>query len=187
MCKRICTVASLHRPFSPAVDSEVQKKVQTDCGNAATLVPDYRRANVTKVRNRDSGFDGMRGPVHLHLSRRESQIMDIIYSVGEGSVADVVDRMPDDPGYNTVRNTMAILERKGHLQHRKDGHRYLYAPSNSVDSAKDSAVCHLLNTFFKGSLPQAVLAMLGTTGRELTEADLDEIARVVEQARTELK
>jgi BlaI family transcriptional regulator, penicillinase repressor len=113
--------------------------------------------------------------------------MDVIYSVGEASVADVVDRMPDEPGYNTVRNTMAILERKGHLRHRKDGNRYLYAPEASVDAAKLSAVRHLLNTFFNGSLPQAVLAMLGTSDRELTKADLDEISRVVERARAEMK
>src|SRR5690606_41934145 len=66
--------------------------------------------------------------VHLHLSRRESQIMDAIYQLGEASVAEVVERMPDQPGYNTVRNTMAILERKGHLRHRRVGLPHLYDP-----------------------------------------------------------
>jgi BlaI family transcriptional regulator, penicillinase repressor len=129
----------------------------------------------------------MAKPVHLHFSRRESQIMDIVYNLGEASVADVVERMPDDPGYNTVRNTMAILEKKGHLRYRKDGHRYLYRPAESVEVVRRSAVHHLLETFFHGSLPDAVLAMLGTTGRKLSKEELDEIARVVEAARQEVE
>ena len=124
----------------------------------------------------------MTKPVYLHLSRRESQIMDVVYQLGEASVADVVSRMPDQPGYNTVRNTMAILERKGYLRHRRDGLRYLYKPADPVDAAQSSAVAHLLDTFFKGSLPDAVQAMLGTD-RRLTHKDLDEIAELIEQAR----
>ena len=127
----------------------------------------------------------MADSVHLHLSRRESQIMDAIYHLGEASVAEVVDQMPDRPGYNTVRNTMAILERKGHLRHRREGQRYLYAPSDPVDVAKSSAVRHLLHTFFDGSLPQAVVALLGVADHRLSEADLDEIARHIEMARQE--
>lgn len=123
--------------------------------------------------------------VHLHLSRRESQIMDAIYQLGEASVADVVERMPDQPGYNTVRNTMAILERKGHLRHRRDGQRYLYAPHDPLEQAKSSALRHLLHTFFDGSLPQAVVALLGASEDRLTEEDLNEIARHVERARTD--
>lgn len=123
--------------------------------------------------------------VHLHLSRRESQIMDAIYQLGEASVAEVVELIPDQPGYNTIRNTMAILERKGHLQHRRDGQRYLYAPSDPVEHAKSSALRHLLHTFFDGSLPQAVVALLGASEQRLTDADLDEIARHIEQARRE--
>lgn len=129
----------------------------------------------------------MNDSVHLHLSRRESQIMDAIYQLGEASVAEVVDRMPDQPGYNTVRNTMAILERKGHLRHRREGQRYLYAPHQPVDMAKSSALKHLLHTFFDGSLPQAVVALLGASGQRLTDSDLDEIARYIEQARKEMR
>jgi predicted transcriptional regulator len=128
----------------------------------------------------------MAKPVHLLLSRRESQIMDVIYNLREAGVAEVVERMPDRPGYNTVRNTMAILERKGHLKHRAEGQRYLYTPSAPVETAKRSAVSHLLDTFFNGSLPQAVQAMLGTQDRALTREDLDEIAQLIEKARTQL-
>lgn len=125
--------------------------------------------------------------VHLHLSRRESQIMDAIYHLGEASVAEVVERMPDQPGYNTVRNTMAILERKGHLRHRRDGQRYLYAPRDALEHAKSSALRHLLHTFFDGSLPQAVVALLGASEQRLSEAELDEIARHIERARQEVR
>jgi BlaI family transcriptional regulator, penicillinase repressor len=125
--------------------------------------------------------------VHLHLSRRESQIMDAIYHLGEASVAEVVERMPDHPGYNTVRNTMAILERKGHLRHRRDGQRYLYAPHDPLEHAKSSALRHLLHTFFDGSLPQAVVALLGASEQRLTDADLNEIARYIERARQEAR
>jgi BlaI family penicillinase repressor len=129
----------------------------------------------------------MSDSVHLHLSRRESQIMDAIYQLGEGSVAEVVERMPDHPGYNTVRNTMSILERKGHLRHRRDGQRYLYAPRDPVDLAKSSALRHLLHTFFDGSLPQAVVALLGVSEQRLSDDDLDEIARHIEHARQEVR
>jgi predicted transcriptional regulator len=122
-------------------------------------------------------------PLHFHLSRRESQVMDVVYALGEASVADVVDRMPDHPGYNTVRNTMAILERKGYLRHRQDSTRYLYAPAESVDRVKHSAARHLLETFFGGSVSEAVLAMLGSSADTVTREDLDEIARHVDQAR----
>lgn len=125
--------------------------------------------------------------VHLHLSRRESQIMDAIYHLGEASVAEVVERIADQPGYNTIRNTMAILERKGHLHHRREGQRYLYAPRDPLDHAKTSALRHLLHTFFDGSLPQAVVALLGASEQRLTDADLAEIARHINEARRQAR
>jgi len=128
----------------------------------------------------------MSDSLHLHLSRRERQIMDVVFHLGEVSVADVVERIPDHPSYNTVRNTMAILERKGHLQHRQEGQRYLFAPMDSVDQAKRSAVSHLIDTFFQGSRPKAVLALLGTSEPHLSPEDLDEIAAYIEQARKEV-
>lgn len=122
-------------------------------------------------------------PLYLHLSRRESQIMDVVYQLGETTVADVVAGMPDTPGYNTVRNTMAILERKGYLRHRREGLRYVYSPVDPVGVTQNSAVSHLVDTFFNGSLPEAVQAMLGTPDRRLTHGDLDEIAALIEEAR----
>lgn len=125
--------------------------------------------------------------LHLQLSRRERQIMDVIYYLGEASVAEVVERIQDRPSYNTVRNTMSILERKGHLQHRSDGPRYLFAPTDSVEMAKRSAVSHLLDTFFQGSRPKAVLALLGTPEPGLSQEDLAEIAAYIERARQEAR
>jgi len=121
---------------------------------------------------------------HLHLSRRESQVMDALYRLGEGSVADVARLMPDEPSYNTVRNIMAILERKGYLKHRQDGKRYLYSPVEGVARAQSSMLRHLVRTFFQGSVPRAVSALLGAEER-LTREELDEIARYVEAAREE--
>ena len=123
--------------------------------------------------------------LHQNLSRRERQIMDIVYHLGEASVAEVVERIPDQPSYNTVRNTMAILEKKGHLHHRQEGVRYLFAPVDSVDVAKRSAMSHLLDTFFQGSRPKAVLALLGSSEPRLSKEDLAEIAAYIEKARQE--
>ena len=122
---------------------------------------------------------------HLHLSRRESQIMDVLYRLGEAAVADVVGRMPDEPSYNTVRVTLGVLEKKGYVTHRQEGARYVYAPAQSMEKAKRSAVSHLLQTFFEGSPPKAILALLGMPDRRLSKADLDEIAGWIDQARKE--
>ena len=122
---------------------------------------------------------------HLHLSRRESQIMDVLYRLGEAAVADVVGRMPDEPSYNTVRVTLGVLEKKGYVTHRQEGARYVYAPAQSMEKAKRSAVSHLLQTFFEGSPPKAILALLGMPGRRLSKADLDEIAGWIDRARKE--
>jgi len=124
---------------------------------------------------------------HLHLSRRESQVMDVLYRLGSGSVADVVSELTDEPGYNTIRNTLAILERKGYVQHREEGRRYIYAPNGAPDDAQESALRHVVQTFFHGSLPRAVVALLGGAERKLTQADLDEIARAIEEARREAR
>jgi len=110
--------------------------------------------------------------------------MDALYRLGEGSVADVARLMPDEPSYNTVRNIMAILERKGYLKHRQDGKRYLYSPVEGVARAQSSMLRHLVRTFFQGSVPRAVSALLGAEER-LTREELDEIARYVEAAREE--
>ena len=127
----------------------------------------------------------MNRPLHTHLSRRESQIMDIVYRLGEASVSDVVARMPDEPAYNSVRVTLGILERKGYVRHRQDGQRYIYRPAVSAEKAKESAMSHLLKTFFGGSPSKAILTLLDMSSERLTQEDLDQLADWIEQARKE--
>lgn len=121
--------------------------------------------------------------LHLHLSRRESQIMDALFRLGEASVSDVVRKMPDDPSYNTVRVTLGILENKGYVRHRQEGPRYLYSPAQSLEHIKRSATRHLLQTFYEGSPSRAILSLLGMSAKSLTDEDLDEIAGWIEEAK----
>ena len=125
----------------------------------------------------------MNTALHTHLSRRESQIMDVVFRLGEASVSDVVARIPDGPAYNSVRVTLGILEKKGYLRHRQEGPRYLYRPAVSPEKAKASALRHLLQTFFDDSLSQAILTLLDLPGEALTQDELDRLAARIERAR----
>lgn len=127
----------------------------------------------------------MAEPLHSRLSRRERQIMDAVYQLGEASCADVVRRLPDRPAYNTIRVTLGILEKKGFLTHRQDGQRYIYRPVISADKAKKSALSHVLKTFYTSSPASAILALLDMNTGKLTRADLDEIQSAIAQARKE--
>lgn len=126
----------------------------------------------------------MTDPLHSELSRRERQIMDAIYRLGEASAADVASALPDHPAYNAVRVTLGILEKKGHLKHRTEGPRYVYFPTVAREKAKQSAMKHVLRTFFQGSPSAAILALLGGEVSKLSQKDLDEIAGAIAQART---
>ena len=134
-------------------------------------------------------MDGMQYFLHpmndaLHrLSRRERQIMDAIYRFGEASAADVMRALPDRPAYNAVRVTLGILEKKGLLTHRQEGPRYIYAPTIAPDKAKQTAMKHVLQTFYRGSTSAAILALLDGDAARLSRDELDEIARAIAQAR----
>jgi predicted transcriptional regulator len=123
----------------------------------------------------------MAGPLHSQLSRREAQIMDVIFELGEATAAEILEQLPDPPSYSAVRALLTILEEKGHLTHRREGARYVYAPTLPVEKAKKSALTHLLKTFFGGSAPQVVATLLSTT--DLSNQDLDELARLIEAAK----
>ena len=120
-----------------------------------------------------------------NLSRRERQIMDIIYRRGEGSVADVLDDLADSPSYSTVRALLGILEGKGHLKHRKDGPRYVYRPTRPRGQAARSALKRLLDTFFDGSTEKAVAALLDSADAELSPEERDRLAGLIKRARKE--
>jgi predicted transcriptional regulator len=122
---------------------------------------------------------------HLHLSRRERQIMNVIYARGAVSVQEVVDLMPDPPSYSAVRAMLRVLEEKGHVRHREDGPRYVYLPTVPRDEASRSALKQLVRTFFDGSAEQAAAALLDMSGPDLSEEELDRLSEAIEQARKE--
>ena len=121
------------------------------------------------------------------LSRRERQIMDILFQRGKSSAAEVREALPDPPGYSAVRAMLRVLEEKGHVKHQAEGLKYVYVPTLARDKAKRSAVKHLLDTFFKDSPDQAVAALLDVSSARLTRTDLDRMADLIEKARREGK
>ena len=121
------------------------------------------------------------------LSRRERQIMDILYQRGKSSASEVLDAMPDPPGYSAVRAMLRVLEEKGHVRHQAEGLKYVYVPTVARDKAKRSAVKHLLDTFFKDAPEQAVAALLDVSSTRLTRAELDRMAEMIEKAKREGK
>jgi predicted transcriptional regulator len=120
---------------------------------------------------------------HLDLSRRERQIIDILYSQGRATAAEVQTALPDPPSYSAVRAMLRILEDKGHVRHEQDGPRYVYVPTLPRDNAKQSALRHVLTTFFDGSAEQAISALLGDKSSKLSDAELDRLAGLIERAR----
>lgn len=121
--------------------------------------------------------------VHLNLSRRERQIMDVIFQRGRATAAEVMGDLPDPPSYSAVRATLRILEKKGHVQHEQNGLRYVFVPTLARETAKRSALEHLLQTFFNGSAEQAVATLLDESASRLSEEELDRLAQLVEKAR----
>ena len=121
------------------------------------------------------------------LSRRERQIMDILYRRGKASAAEVREAMEDAPSYSAVRAMLRVLEDKGHVSHQAEGLRYVYVPVVARDQAKRSAVKHLMNTFFNDSPEQIVAALLDVSSRRLTREELDRMAALIEKARKEGK
>jgi BlaI family transcriptional regulator, penicillinase repressor len=120
-----------------------------------------------------------------HLPRRERQILEIIYELGEASVSDVLERLPDPPSYSAVRTIMRLLENKGCLRHRRVLTKYVYRPTQSRESASRSALVHVLKTFFSGSAPDAVAAILDATADDLTDDDLRRLEQIVDKAKKE--
>jgi BlaI family penicillinase repressor len=114
------------------------------------------------------------------FSRRERQIMDALYRLGEASAGDVARHLGDEDGYHSIRVTLGILEKKGFLKHRREGKMNVYRPTVSQEKARESAMAHVLKTFFAGSPSSAILALLDMS--ELTSEELDEIAARIDEA-----
>jgi len=119
------------------------------------------------------------------LSRRERQIMDVLHARGFATAAEVRSALPDAPSYSAVRALLRILEAKGHIRHRAKGARYIYQPRVSQKAASRSALRRVVSTFFRGSISQAVAALLEKADTELSEAELEELEKMVKQARKE--
>jgi predicted transcriptional regulator len=117
------------------------------------------------------------------LSRRERQIMDIVYRRGRATAAEVLAELPDPPTKTAVRTLLRILEEKGHLKHRQEGLAYVYVPSRPRDQAGRSALRRVLQTFFDGSLEKAVAAHLGDEATELSAAEMQRLADLIREAR----
>ena len=122
-----------------------------------------------------------------HLSRRERQIMDILYRLGSATAAEIRSNLPQPPSYSAVRALLRILEEKGHLRHHYDGPRYVFTPIVTRPAAQKSALRQLLKTFFDGSTTQAVAALLDMSARDLSDDELEQLGKLVEQAKGEGK
>ncbi len=123
--------------------------------------------------------------IHLNLSRRERQIMDVLFQRGRAAVAEVMERLPDPPSYSSVRAILRVLEEKGHVRHQQDGPRYLFIPTVAPETAKRSALEHLLQTFFNGSTEHAVATLLDISASKLSDRELDRLAGLIDKARRE--
>ncbi len=119
------------------------------------------------------------------LSRRERQIMDIVYELKEVSALQVLERLPSPPSYSAVRALLRVLEQKGHLVHRQDGPRYVYTPRLPKDKARKTALSHLMQTFFDGSTESVVSALLDLSEDNLSEEDYRRLSELIEKARQE--
>ena len=120
---------------------------------------------------------------HHDLSRRERQIVDILYTQGRATAAEVQSALPDPPSYSAVRAMLRILEEKGHIRHEQDGPRYVYLPTVGRDRAKKTALRHVLQTFFNGSAEQALSALLDESDSRLSDRELDRLAELIDRAR----
>jgi predicted transcriptional regulator len=120
---------------------------------------------------------------HQNLTRRERQIMDIVYRRGQATVSEVLEELPEAPTYSAVRAMLRKLEEKGHLKHDAHGARYVYEATLPREEARDGALERLVRTFFDDSPSKTVAALLDMKADELTETDLDELARLIADAR----
>jgi predicted transcriptional regulator len=121
----------------------------------------------------------MKKPKPNTLSRRERQIMDVLYKLERATVADVLGRLTGKPNYSTVRAQLRVLEDKGHVQHEEHGLRFIYVPTVPRHIARRSALRHLVETFFEGSAEKVVAALLGGEVSRISQEELDRLARLI--------
>jgi predicted transcriptional regulator len=122
---------------------------------------------------------------HHTLTKRERQIMDVLYRLGRATASEIMNGLPGAPSYSTVRTQLRVLETKGHVKHDEQGLRYVYVPTVPRSAARKSALKHLVDTFFDGSSAKAVAALLGGDAARVTDGELARIAELVRNARSE--
>jgi predicted transcriptional regulator len=123
--------------------------------------------------------------IEVHLSRRERQIMDALHQRGRATAAEVQAALPEAPSNSAVRALLRILEDKGHIKHHREGARYVYLPRARQETARRSALKRVVSTFFQGSVPQAMAALLETADTQLPDSELHKLQQIIEQARQE--
>ncbi len=121
------------------------------------------------------------------LTRREREIMDIVYRLGRASALDVLENLADAPSYSAVRALLRLLEERGHVRHIEEGGRYVFLPAVPRGEARRKALAHLVSTFFDGSVEQTMLTLVESSRHKLSADELDRLAEIVEQARKEGK
>jgi predicted transcriptional regulator len=119
------------------------------------------------------------------LSRRERQIMQVIYRTGSATAAEVLEALPDPPSYSAVRALLRVLEEKGHVAHSRDGARYVYAPTRARDDAARSALSQVVRTFFGGKVEEAVATLVTESDAKLSQEELGRLAALIDAAREE--
>jgi BlaI family transcriptional regulator, penicillinase repressor len=121
------------------------------------------------------------------LSRRERQVMNIIYARGQATAAEIHEALPDPPTFSATRAIIRTLEEKGHIRHEEQGLRYVYAPVIPADKAKRSALAHVVSTFFGGSPSHLMATLLESSTGDVTDAELDRLERLIQRAKQEKK
>lgn len=124
----------------------------------------------------------IRKSAFIDLTRRERQIMDILYQAGRASAEEVREALPSPPSNSSVRTMLRILEEKGHIRHEQDGARFVFIPIVKAEKAKRSAVRHLIDTFFAGSGKEAIAALIDITAQDLDDAELAALRRMIDKA-----
>jgi BlaI family penicillinase repressor len=122
---------------------------------------------------------------HAILSRRERQIMDVLYQRSRASASEIHQALPDPPSYSAVRATLRVLEDKGHVRHQEEALRYVYLPTLAPDRARRSALRHVVDTFFNGSVEQVVAALVDRSALNVSGEELDRMSALIEKARKE--
>jgi predicted transcriptional regulator len=120
-----------------------------------------------------------------HFTRREREIMDILYRRGRATAHEIQEGLADPPSYSAVRALLRLLEERGHVRHVEEGPRYVYLPAVTKSDARKSALSHLVKTFFGGSVEQAIAALVDSSRAKLTQEELDRLGELIEKAKQE--